>query len=134
MLHEYHFKGLVSQEDIELCLKSFDEISVYPLGTEWTFTKYFFPGQYEKGFRLSAFSKELYNAFVEIIRDHNSRTKIEIPMFYFTGTVENALRFLGTDGVNVSRISINDWRSCIEESGYIAAEKYSEFLLAEGER
>lgn len=134
MLHEYHFKGLVSQADIELCLKSFDEISVYPLGTKWTFTKYFFPEQYENGFRLSTFSKELYSAFVEIIRDHNSRTKIEIPMFYFTGTVENALRFLGTDGADVNLISINDWRSCIEESGYLAAEKYSEFLLAEGER
>lgn len=49
MLHEYHFKGLVSQADIELCLKSFDEISVYPLGTEWTFTKYFFPNSMKMG-------------------------------------------------------------------------------------
>ncbi|MGY1423901.1 ATP-binding protein [Bacillus cereus] len=128
MVHEYYFKGILNINDIEKCLQAYDDASIYPLGTSWTFTRYFFPDQYNKGFRLANYAKELYEIFEDISRENNQKSNIEVPMFYFTGTIESALRYLGTDGINISEISKQDWRECIQQSGYIDAEKYSNLL------
>ncbi|MDG4656411.1 ATP-binding protein [Ectobacillus antri] len=128
MVDDYKFKGIGSIDDIRLCLKNYDEDAIYPLGTNWTFTRYFFPVQYKQGFRLSNFSDILLEVFQEVATETGSKGKIEIPMFYFSSTIENALRYLGIDGSNVEQITKSHWKYCIRMSGYINAERYSEVL------
>ncbi|WP_156936108.1 ATP-binding protein [Anoxybacteroides tepidamans] len=128
MVHEYQFKGLGNVEDIKTCLENYDNDAIYPLNSDWTFTRYYFPEQYAHGFRLANFAEGLLEVFQDLAREMGVKGKLEIPMFYFTGTVENALRYLGVDGSNVDEITKNQWKYCIQKSGYMDAERYSEVL------
>ncbi|AYC33036.1 ATP-binding protein [Pseudomonas cavernae] len=51
------FKGLQSEEEMRVILKSYDDISTYPEGSGITYTRHFMPIAYDNGFRLEELSK-----------------------------------------------------------------------------
>jgi len=50
------FKGIQSEEEIRIILKSYDDTSTYPEGSGITYTRHFMPIAYENGFRLEQLS------------------------------------------------------------------------------
>ncbi|WP_410768713.1 ATP-binding protein [Fontibacillus sp. BL9] len=126
MTHEHHFHGIRTIEDIQLILSGYDspEVSCFPEGSGWSFSRYFFPEGYNKKERLEKEAKVLFNLFVELRKEHGVSAALEIPMEYFSFTIENALKKNGLHGDQHYWINKAQWREAIEMSGYVESEIY----------
>ncbi|KAA8786756.1 ATP-binding protein [Paenibacillus amylolyticus] len=126
MTHEHRFFGITSLDDFKAVLRCYDspEISAYPENSDWSFTRYFFREGYEKGHRLEKDAALIYQQFQNLRREHGVNSKLEIPMEYFTYTVENALKIYGTHGEKLEWISAQNWLDSIKLTGYIESEIY----------
>jgi hypothetical protein len=119
MLHEHEFHSVETIEDIHACLVGYDEETAFPVGSNCSFTRYFFPKAYDEGFRLSNYTQELYQAFINVRQAANVSGKIEIPMQYLTKTVEHILITYGVEGRDLNYLSQNIFEESIQCSGYI---------------
>jgi hypothetical protein len=128
MIHEHRFSGVRSMNDLQMCLAGYDFGAEFPEYSGWTYTKYFFPEAYENGFTLSSEAETLFKCFHDIMLENQFHGEIEIPMQYVTLTIDICLRKYGSDGMQLSWISANEWRDSIRESGYVEAEGYNRIL------
>ncbi|WP_438496959.1 hypothetical protein [Paenibacillus sp. IHBB 3054] len=126
MTHEHHFFGIRTVEDMQLILSGYDspEISSYPEGSGLSFSQYFFPEGYLKKERLEKEARMLFSLFGEMRKEHGVSAALEIPMEYFSFTVENALKKNGAHGDQHFWINKAQWREAIEMSGYVESEIY----------
>lgn len=124
MVHLHQFAGLQNQKDFAYCLKGYDEGSEYPEGSGCSFTKYFFASGFEAGWRLAGESKILWEAFQQVRAEAKLPGKAEIPMQYFTRSVEFILREYGSVEGGKPTISLNQWKEAIVQSGYRDAGRY----------
>ena len=124
MVHQLQFHGLKGIRDIKKCLKAYDVDSEYPVGSGWSFTRYFFPAVFNSGFGLASYANSLWEAFRLTKDECGLLGNHEIPMQYFCRTVEFVLRHYGTHEEVSSEISIEMWKEAIKASGYIDAERY----------
>lgn len=122
MVHEYKFSGIKTVDDLEVCLEGYDEFSEYPPGSNYSFTRYFFPNGYEDGKRLKDEASLIYNRFEEIRKEANISGCLEIPMQYITLTIDNCMNLFGINGEVKYWPTISDWDEAIKSSGYIKAE------------
>ncbi|MDU2066332.1 MAG: ATP-binding protein [Sporomusaceae bacterium] len=129
MVHTYHFEGIKKITDMKACLEAYDINSEYPSGSGWSFVRYFFPDAYLEGFRLASEAENVFTIFKDIQKENRIK-KFEIPMQYFSLTIEYVLKKYGINGLN--RLpSIDDWKKAIISSGYIHAESFQDILLME---
>ncbi|KJD40540.1 hypothetical protein QD46_07790 [Paenibacillus polymyxa] len=124
MVEPYKFHGARAIDDIRECLLCFDEDSIYPTDSGWSFTKFFFPIAFENNFRLSHSAEKLYDVFVQLRQEAGLRGIFEIPMQYLIRTVEYALKKFGCEGDNLFDLSHLNWKEAISNSGFIEAELY----------
>lgn len=123
MVQEHRFTGIQTADDLTVCLKCFDEISDYPVGSGWSFTRYFFPEAYACGDRLEQFSQNIFELFESFHREAKLPGKIEIPMQYLMMTLEFAMREYGVGGLEQTRwMNKALWKESIRLTGYINAE------------
>ncbi len=123
MVQEHKFHGVQGLDDLATCLASYDEESEFPPGSGWSFTRYFFPEQFSRGFRLADCAEDLWEVFEYAHNQAGLGTRIEIPMQYIAVTVQYVLTTFGADGSNVRRLSKSHWKEAAEESGYVLAER-----------
>lgn len=125
MVGEYKFSGIKNIDDMEMCLEGYDNISEYPQNSGWSFTRYYFPEAFENG---NSFKKDvnlIYSRFNELRKEANIKGDMEIPMQYFTLSVEQCMKMFGSCGKGNYWPSISDWDEAIMLSGYIEAEIYN---------
>jgi hypothetical protein len=122
MVHEYEFQAVKTIHDIRACLEGYDEETEFPPGSNFSFTRYFFPKAYEEGFRLANYSDELFQAFINVRQAAKVIGKMEIPMQYLTKTIEYILITYGVDGHDLNYLSQNMFEESIQYSGYIENE------------
>lgn len=79
-------------DEIQLCLKCYDQVSEFPEGSGWSFTRCYFPQAFDDGVRLEKSAIELYYLFKRLRREYRLSNNLEIPMEYFAYTVENAMK------------------------------------------
>ncbi|WP_047602719.1 ATP-binding protein [Pseudomonas putida] len=91
MLYEHPFRGIREKEDFATCLGFFDS-TPYPANSTWTFTKFFVPQAYDNGFRLALVKDILWDTFCDAYKELKLKSKMEIPMQYFSKTIEIILR------------------------------------------
>lgn len=128
MIYEYKFSGIKTIDDLKMCLSGYDSISDYPEGSNWSFTRYYFPDAFTEGERLENCAEKLFNQF-KLLREELKITKpIEIPMQYITLTIDYCLRTFGVDGQDVGFPSTINWTSSIKNSGYIESELYRNMI------
>ncbi|WP_434674456.1 ATP-binding protein [Pseudomonas sp. R1-15] len=120
MLYEHPFRGIREKEDFATCLGFFDS-TPYPATTSWTFTKFFLPQAYANGFRLAHVKDILWDAFCDSYQELKLKSKMEIPMQYFSKTIEIILR----DSVDLDQPEYTITREfslrSIRESWFLAA-------------
>lgn len=128
MVHEHQFYGIRSKEEMEICLQGYDQLSEYPIDSGWSYTRYYFPDAFEQGFRLIQCVDDIYLTIDNLRKEKGISGVLEIPMQYFTLTIEYVLKKYGVDGSNVVLPSISHWELAIKQSGYIENELYNELI------
>lgn len=103
------FSGCASVEDLGEILHSYDEEEFYPEDSGYTFTRFFLPQAYEKGFRLAQLAKPIWRALQKgaaglgedsIPMEHLSRT---VEFLLVTGQKRDSADFkLTTDDINMA--------------------------------
>jgi hypothetical protein len=123
MVFEYHFHGVKTPQDLQVCLASYDFMLKYPYGSEWTYTRYFFPECYEQGYRISDDAEILLECFDKISRSLNPNNRLEIPMQYVIASINICLKTYGADGLGLEKPSVKEWQSAVDDSGFLLAER-----------
>ncbi|HBB94687.1 MAG TPA: ATP-binding protein [Blastocatellia bacterium] len=124
MVHQFHFRGLKNLTDIKSCLAAYDEVE-FPSESGWSFTSYFFPNAHQLGFRLKDAASDVWQAFKETKENYCLPGTLEIPMQYFCTAVETMLKNHTSFEVKPN-LSMRMWKDCVEKSGYVAANRYSQ--------
>lgn len=130
MVDEIEFHGLTSMADLKDCLEKYDE-SCYPSGSDWTFTRYFFPLAFLDGMRVANCAEELWEAFKVAHIKSGVREELEIPMQYFSSVVETVFSSYFKLDRSDFRISQEMWNQAIEYSGF--AHGVSEYSLIQAD-
>lgn len=118
MLHEYHFRGLRSLNDLEYCLHGFD-MSEFPKASGISFSAHYFPKPFNAGWRAVSLSSYIWDAFVEIQDTNGGKKRMEIPMEFFTRTVERIFLQYANTPVHIDEITYRHIKNAIESTGYI---------------
>lgn len=124
MVHLHQFAGLRDLDDCRFCLEQYDQGCEYPDASGWSFTRYYFPIGFEAGWRLAHEAKELWEAFKLVRAEAKLPGKLEIPMQYFSRTVECAMKTFTSADCSRPTIGVDQWKDAIELSGYRDAGRY----------
>lgn len=114
----YEFHGIEDIADLKLCLRQYDQELTFPEKSGWTFTRYYYPSQFETGFRLENYAKQSYDSFWQIQQEHSLTAFQQVPMQYFTLFVEYILREYGIEGLDCQDLSKDSIRDAILMTGY----------------
>ncbi|GAB3387668.1 AAA family ATPase [Massilia varians] len=122
MIVEMRFDGLCSAEDIATCLAAYDE-AYFPQGSDWSYTRFFYPNAYDSGLRLLDQANVLWEAFCTAHANAGFTFDIEIPMQYFAHTVEIALSENKHLDAPDFRFSRDIWNKAIKDAMYVEAQE-----------
>lgn len=124
LLYEHSFRGIRDKEDFVECLGYYDS-AVFPEGSNWPYTRFFFPEAFAAGLRLQDYGDMLWDAFKESYKGLGIKADMEIPMKYFTKTIEILLtEYSESDSASFS-LSPAVCMSLIEESWFAVATRNS---------
>ena len=85
------FNGLRSAQEIEFALAGYDEDSEWPPSSGTTYTSYFAPEAYARGFRLSDSADLLWQSMIALLPSEVSSVR-EFPMKHVALSAERALK------------------------------------------
>lgn len=129
MVNELRYRGLTSIDDLATCLSGYDT-SCFPEDSDWTFTRFYFPIAYAAGFRLLDQTQMLWNVFLEAQDRSGYRANIEIPMQYFSGTIEYIFtEYNEHDGPDFG-VSAQMWKAAVDETSFVKALEEFGFMRA----
>lgn len=122
MVNEFEFKGITNLREATICMSSVDK-PFKPSGFEEDIilSKLFFPNSYKDGFKLTAYSKDLWNAFEEIKKENNINTN-QILMKYFMDAIIYCLKKYGIFGKGIYQPSLEEWKQSILNSGFVISQ------------
>lgn len=122
MVQQYKFSGIKSIEDLKICLQGYDTLCEYPVGSGFSYTRYFFPEAFDEGNRLSDNADIIFNQFEELKSKNNIKSTLEIPMQFISLTIEICLKKYGANGKGIYWPSMQEWNDAIKISGYVRSE------------
>lgn len=127
MVQMFQFHGIQDQTELAESLKAYDE-EEYPLGSGWSYTRFFAPELCATGWRLTMVAPLLWGAFYEARRlAPANKVPKEIQMQYFCRAVEYLL--LNIEGVDVQNDEV--MRKLMKTA--IAASRYLDVLVIDAE-
>lgn len=129
MVNTHQFPGLRSPEHIRVCLHGYDDNSDHPAGSGWSFTRFFFPTAYVHGWRLVNQAEAIWQAFMEVKKKAKLPGEDELPMQFFSRSVEYVMRKYGNLTDPEPHLSVQVWKEAVEISGYHLC---GDFITAEG--
>jgi hypothetical protein len=122
MITEMRFDGLRSADDFATCLQAYDEAE-YPLGSNWTYTRFFFPMAWSGGLRLVDQAGHLWAAFHRAHRLAGFQFEMEVPMQYFAYAVEIAFSENMHQDSQAFVFGPEIWDDAVLEASYVAAQE-----------
>ena len=129
MAAEHEFHGIQKKDDIRFALSRYDDpaASEYPEGSGQSFTEYFFPNAYQKGWRLSQCTDLIYSGFQKARAELQVDRSADIPMAPFTALVDAILIERASDSENPPDVQEGDIEKLLQEVHY---EGYERALMA----
>jgi hypothetical protein len=121
MVGEHAFRGLRDAADVATCLMGYDE-SYFPEGSEWSYTRFFFPRAWAEGFRLQREAQRLYWAFSEAYRHSGLPGDLEVPMQYLAFAIHGMVDDLSGRDCGDFGISAESWGKAVDDSGFVLGE------------
>lgn len=126
MSQAYEFQGILDLEDLEELLLGYDEYSEYPVGSNCSYTEFYFPHAFQRGFRLNSLAKSIWKIIKESRRSNGIKNDLDIPMQYMVLLIENILIEYGINEneYDITHISEDILREMFESTGYLEWEIY----------
>jgi hypothetical protein len=124
MREEFEMKGLCNVKEMEHCLTSYDdpEVTCYPRGSGWCYTRYYFPEAYALGWRLQQLAGQIWTAYEEVrAANGDALPHVEVSMESFFSVVGSIFIDIGDRKESSPRISADELASMVVESGYGSA-------------
>lgn len=118
MMHDFMFNGLIDEASMAYSLRSYDVACEYPPNSGCSFSRHYFPAAFDAGWRLESIAPDLWRAFMEITVEHAVSKYAEVPMQYFSRTVDSILKNVGPRTEVVPRISVKELEQLILGAGY----------------
>ncbi|MCA1319375.1 ATP-binding protein [Sutcliffiella horikoshii] len=123
MVHEERFYGVREMDELSYMLSSYDEITEFPVGSNCSYTNFFFPNGFNKGFRLENEAEYIWSSLLELRAENGINKKVEVPMHYLISIVNHVLLEYGANNVdNIDWPTKTLWKEAIKVSGFIHAE------------
>lgn len=122
MLDEMRFDGIRSPEDIATCLAGYD-FACYPEGTDWTYTRFYYPAAVDHGMKLEDQAGPLWDAFLTTHHAAGFGFDMEIPMQFFAHAVEIAMEENCRHDHGGFEFSAAMWAEAVRDCAYVEAQK-----------
>lgn len=117
MVHDFNFRGIQTLEQFITILKSYDE-KCYPADSNCSFTQYFFPEAYAKGYRVFQDAELILKLICDETDEMIDSPTLNIPMLPVTLTINDCFKKVGITGASKYKPSEEDWQASIERAKY----------------
>lgn len=117
MVHDFNFCGIQTVEQFTTILKFYDE-KCYPADSNCSFTQYFFPEAYDKGYRVFQDAKLIMQLICDETDEVIDSPTMNIPMLPVTLTINDCFKKVGITGASKYKPSEEDWQASIERAKY----------------
>lgn len=117
MVYDFNFKGIQNLEQLKQILSFYDE-EHYPLGSECTYTQYFFPQAFDNGYRLVSDAEIISQTISRVAKISINSPNLNLPMLPITMTINNCFKEFGYEGECKLKPSEEDWEYAICISRY----------------
>jgi hypothetical protein len=122
MIRHQVFHGLRHLDDMRVCLESLDVRTEYPEKSDLSYTEFFFPAAFKRGWRLAGHAEQLFGVYDRLRGRFSIPRAREVPMQYFMPVVEQIFVELGSEELLEPKISDQWLEDAILACGYISAE------------
>jgi hypothetical protein len=119
MVHKVEFCGLKTVQDIQSCLRYYDCDGCFPIGSRWTFTRYYLTNWYDGRGRMERLAHNFLKAFRHAQSLGKGEVDHQIPMEYFCRTTEYFLRNGAGRNLNDEAAVDQLLLEAISDSGYL---------------
>jgi hypothetical protein len=120
LVRHSRFRGIRSIDELKAVLESYDARTEWPEQSHVSFTKYFFPGAFEEGFRVLSCAETMWQCYEKWGLDKD-RYGTDVPMEHIARAVEYMYRCNSDhDLVREGRISDERVADAIQSTGYLA--------------
>lgn len=82
------FNGCLNEEWLFSILRKYDETKRFPVGSAWTYTRFFLPLAFDSGFRLQRYAGPLWRELQKACQSYDGGS---VPMEHLTRAVEHLL-------------------------------------------
>ena len=120
MIDELPFHGVRTADEAATCLQAYDD-ACFPLESGWSYTRFFLPEAYDSGFRLVDQAANVWAAFLSAHSGASFRFGVDIPMQYFSRTVEIALTDHSDHDDTGFSLTPAIWEQAVLDARYVAA-------------
>lgn len=117
--YQYEIKGIQTEEDLRSILKWYDDISEYPSNSNCSYTRYFFPEAYMKGYRLMADSESLFKLFTSVYTTITHTAPINLPIGFIIQTIDTCFKYCGVLGEVSFWPTLDEWNKFMMDTRYI---------------
>ena len=122
MVNEFEFMGITNEREAVICLSSIDKpFIIKGYSDEIILSELFFPLAYADGMTLSSYAKDIWEAFMEIIKTNKINTK-QVLMKHFMDAVFYCMKIYGFYGKKLYAPTKAEWLDSIKESGFIISQ------------
>lgn len=122
MIHEEKFFGIRKKDELAYLLASYDNITEFPIDSNWTYKRFFFPYGFAQGLRLEQETGTIWGCIQKIRVEAGVKKKLEIPMHYMIAIINYVLMKYGANEEACEWPTESMWNEAIIETGYINAE------------
>lgn len=131
MTSEHYLPAILNVDDLADYLSIFDEKTEFPDGSGWSYSRYYFPDQFARDWRLKQEADRLFQAFKNVYdqgmsQDGNAQVAwaFEITMQYLMGAVKYGLIANSRESSTFDGFSIALWEQAVRFSGFVSASRY----------
>lgn len=126
MTVEHFLPPILSDEDLEKYLALFDDGTEFPKKSGWSYSQYFLPDYFARGWRLAKEADRVFQAFSNVYENAEAKLAwgFSIPIQYLIAAVKYVLISNANDTSAFGGFTIAMWEEGVRFSGYIKAGRY----------
>ncbi len=132
MIQVMEFHGIRNVAELESCLQGYDENSEYPVGSGWSFTRYYLTAWFDAGGRLKRLANDFWAVLVQERKNGKNQADKELTMQDLARSVEHFLRIADRSNEKTKQPMYDltrsedvreAFRKALADSGYLNALK-----------